>query len=76
MNPEDVPLGDRVLPGDRCEKCGAPLVIYDSAGDTDNTLYVGCPDGEEIDGHTHYPGIPEKTLDAWGWKIPAWCMKS
>jgi hypothetical protein len=69
MNPEDVPIGDRILPGDVCEKCGARLDILEEAGDEYNTLYIGCPDGSEEDGHTHHNGLPAATLEAWGWRL-------
>ena len=69
MNPEDVPIGDRILPGETCEQCGAVLDIIDSAGDGENTLYIGCPEGTQEEGHTHHNGQPGATLEAWGWKL-------
>ncbi len=69
MKIEYAPIGDRVSPGDTCEKCGALLEILESAGDEWDTRYVGCPNGDEEDGHTHYRGLPAATLAVWGWKI-------
>lgn len=59
-------IGDRILPGDTCEQCGARLDILDDAGDEQNTLYIGCPDGSEADGHTHHNGQPAATLESMG----------
>lgn len=69
MNPEDVPYGDRILPGETCEKCGEYLVMIEEAGDIEDTVYIGCPAGEEEDGHTHHSGQPRQVLEAWGWKF-------
>ncbi len=70
MKPEDVPMGDRILPNEKCEKCGASLEVIQEAGDEEETLYIGCPNKEdEKDEHTEYNGQPKATLIAWGWKL-------
>jgi len=69
MNANDIPLGDRVLPEDRCEKCGKVLVVLDCAEDEENTVYVGCPDCWDEDGHTERGGIPASVLKVWGWDV-------
>jgi len=68
MKPEDVPMGDRVLPNEKCSLCGATLEVIQEAGDEEETLYIGCPNTEhEKNGHTEYNGQPKATLQAWGW---------
>lgn len=70
MKPEDVPMGDRILPNEKCEKCGESLEIMREAGDEEETLYVGCPNKVlERDGHTEYNGQPKAFLIVWGWKL-------
>ncbi|MFA5137573.1 MAG: hypothetical protein WC489_09370 [Patescibacteria group bacterium] len=67
MKAEDVPIGDRILPDEICGKCGAFLDVLEEAGDEQDTIYIGCPAGDEEDGHTHYAGQPRQVLEAWGW---------
>ena len=70
MRPEDVSLGDRVLPNEKCAKCGSSLEVIQEAGDEEETLYIGCPNKEdEKDGHTEYNGQPKVTLTTWGWRF-------
>ena len=70
MRPEDIPYGDRILPTEKCEKCGSPLVIIEEAGDEEDTVYIGCPDSGGVGGgHTEHNGQPRKHLLAWGWMI-------
>lgn len=70
MKPEDVPMGDRILPDNRCEKCGSLLEAIQDAGDEEDTVFIGCPNKEdEKDGHTEYNGQPRATLKEWGWKL-------
>jgi hypothetical protein len=69
MRPEDVPMGDRILPKETCEKCGAPLEVTYEAGDEEDTVFIGCPNGGEDEGHTEYRGQPRDTLKAWGWNL-------
>jgi hypothetical protein len=67
---KDTQIFDLVLPGVKCGKCGAPLVIFDGIIGENNTLYVGCPEGTAEDGHTFYSNIPISTLRELRWEIP------
>ena len=67
MCPLDVPMGDRILPNENCELCGHALEILIEAGDDQDTVYIGCPNGDEDVGHTQHSGQPRTTLVAWGW---------
>ena len=60
-------MGDRILPNEKCKKCGRALEIVYEAGDEYDTVYVGCPTGDEE--HTQHNGQPRATLKAWGWNI-------
>lgn len=72
MRPEDVPMGDRILPEVKCSLCGGDLEVMYEAGDEDDTVYIGCENIDTMkkeEGHTEYRGVPRKDLIAWGWKI-------
>lgn len=61
----------RILYGEKCEHCGAKLDIIDMAGDTDDpmdeSIYIGCPNGEGEDEHTEYGSVTRRQLIEWGW---------
>ena len=69
MNPEDVPLAERILPDEKCDFCGAPLVVIDTTGCEEDLVYIGCPNGEGEDEHTEYGGQPRTWLQYWGWDL-------
>ncbi len=73
MRPEDVPMGDRILPGDKCQLCGSELEPIYEAGDEEDTVFISCPfyddPGDKAGMHTEHNGQPRATLKAWGWKI-------
>lgn len=69
MKPEDVPMSERIFPGEKCQLCGETLEIIESANCEEDLEWVGCPNGEGDDGHTEYNGLPSKTLEAWGWEF-------
>ena len=66
MKPEDIPMGDRILPGDKCELCDAEIEVFD---EVDEIVFLACPHIEDGDGHTEHNGIKKSILEAWGWKI-------
>lgn len=65
MKPEDVPEGDRIYPGDKCELCGAKIEIQDI---DDEDVFLSCPNSEGDDGHTECC-IDILRLAKWGWEF-------
>lgn len=42
----ETPIGDKILPGELCEKCGKQIEVCDEAGDEEDTVYIRCPESE------------------------------
>ena len=71
MTLENIPMGERILSGEKCEHCETELDIIFMAGDTedpmDESINIGCPNGEGEDEHTEYGSVTKSQLIEWGW---------